>query len=510
MLMHVTEKSVEVSGNVTVEVPFATVTELGSTELDLPQQRVTFGALPDDVLLEIFDLYLDEAEDLDEWHTLVHVCNRWREAVFSSPRRLDLRLDCSVAFSANRVKMLDIWPALPIEISLGGTVTNPDADENVIAALQQHDRVCAIDLNCISNSEFERFVAAMQEPFPELFYLNLELDLRPSDADPTPISPELFLAGFAPRLRYLRLNGIPFPQLQKFLASANCNNIVQFRMVTIPDSGYIPPEAMVTCLASLSRLESFELGFRSPQSRPNRGRTHTPHLTRTVLPALTSLAFGGSSEYLEDLVSRVDVPQLSFLKIQFFHQLIFDHSQLAQFISRAEKLRALSQVKMLFSLKVVWASFTLPTGILAADCPRLEFEISCSGSDWQTLSVEQVCKSTLPSLSNIEHLYIIDYPYWSKYRENWPDDTDSSQWLEFFLPFTTVKDLYLSKEFAQRIAPALQELAGESATEVLPALQNLSVEGLQSLGPELEAIEKFVAVRQLANRPIIIHSWKRW
>jgi hypothetical protein len=515
--MHITEKSVKVRGM--VQVPFATITELESAELGPPRPRVTLGTLPDDVLLEISDLYLNEAEDLSEWHTLVHVCSRWRNVVFSSPHRLDLRLDCSVASSANRVKMLGIWPALPIYISLGGTVTNPDADENVIAALQQHDRVCAIDLDCISNPQFEKFVVAMQEPFPELIYMNLKLDLRPSDEDPTPISPESFLAGFAPRLRHLRLDGIPFPQLQKFLVSASCSNIVQLRMVAIPHSGYIRPETMVTCLSSLSRLESFKLGFRSPQSRPNRERTHPPHLTRTVLPTLTSLAFGGSSEYLEDLVSRIDVPLLSVLKIQFFHQLIFDHPHLARFISRAEKLRTLSQVEMIFSLKVVWASFTSPTGTLAANRPKpkLEFEISCSGSDWQTSSVEQVCKSTLPSLSNIERLYITEYRHWSGYRENWPDDMeypqlpydmDSSQWLELFLPFATVKDLYLSKEFAQRIASALQELAGESATEVLPALQNLSVEGLQSSGSE-EAIEKFVAVRQLANRRVVIHNWER-
>ena len=50
---------------------------------------MTFDMLPDDVLLEIFDFYVDEEEGLpfksiyiQEWITLVHVCRRWRRVVF--------------------------------------------------------------------------------------------------------------------------------------------------------------------------------------------------------------------------------------------------------------------------------------------------------------------------------------------------------------------------------------------------------------------------------------------
>jgi len=56
----------------------------------------------------------------------------------------------------------------------------------------------------------------------------------------------------------------------------------------------------------------------------------------------------------------------------------------------------------------------------------------------------------------------------------WQDD--DIEWLELLLPFTAVKDLFLSKEFAPRIAPFLQELVGGRTTEVLPALERLSLE----------------------------------
>ena len=71
--------------------------------------RVNIGVLPDDVLLEIFDLYvvdLSMGGPRPDWHTLVHVCHRWRCVVFASPRRLRLELLCSNERSVE--KMLDI------------------------------------------------------------------------------------------------------------------------------------------------------------------------------------------------------------------------------------------------------------------------------------------------------------------------------------------------------------------------------------------------------------------
>jgi len=50
--------------------------------------QVTFDMLPDDILLELFQICLNGAERTHEWHTLIHVCRRWRDIVFASPRVL--------------------------------------------------------------------------------------------------------------------------------------------------------------------------------------------------------------------------------------------------------------------------------------------------------------------------------------------------------------------------------------------------------------------------------------
>src|SRR6266699_1330344 len=109
---------------------------------------------------------------------------------------------------------------------------------------------------------------------------------------------------------------------------------VTLDILEIPHSGYFSPEAMVRCLSTLTRLETLSLEFKSPLSRPVREsrRPHPP--TRSALPALTYFQFEGVSEYLEDLVARIDAPLLDSLRIEFFHQLIFDTLQLTQFVAR--------------------------------------------------------------------------------------------------------------------------------------------------------------------------------
>ena len=72
-----------------------------------------------------------------------------------------------------------------------------------------------------------------------------------------------------------------------------------------------------------------------------------------------------------------------------------------------------------------------------------------------------------------------------------------------------MKNLYLSEEIAARIAPALQELAGDTMAEVLPTLQTISLEGLEPSGPVQEGIRQFVAARKVTSHPIAVTHWER-
>ncbi|KAI0276851.1 hypothetical protein BGY98DRAFT_669150 [Russula aff. rugulosa BPL654] len=190
------------------------------------------------------------------------------------------------------------------------------------------------------------------------------------------------------------------------------------------------------------------------------------------------------------------------MSITFFHQLILHTPQLTQFISRTPtlKLNGQTQARALFSGSGF--SCVLPrTGNKG-----LLLGMSCRQSDWQLSSLSQVCTSSFPQalIQTVEHLYILEdtYP-----RSRWQDDIENSYWLDVLHPFTAVKNLYLSKEFAPRIAPSLQELVGQRATETLPALQSLFVEDLHPSGPVQEGIGKFIAARHVSDHPIAISPW---
>jgi hypothetical protein len=302
---------------------------------------VTIETLPDDMLLEIFDFYAeDDDSNADWWHTLVHVCRRWRNVVFASPRRLDLRLRCTRTRSVR--DMLDIWPELPIIILDYESRETVESADNVIAALELNDRVSMIAFTRVSNSTSEKIVEAMQDPFPALRHLWL----LPTDGM-APVISDSFLGGSAPRLVSLWLERIPFPALPKLLSSAT--DLVDLDLYNIPHSGYISPSAMVTCLSTLTRLKSLVLGFKSPRSRPDRTSRLSPPLTRTILPALTYLRFKGVTEYLEDLVTQMDAPLLDSISITFFNQLIFNISQLPKFLCRTDTFTVLDQATVFFT-----------------------------------------------------------------------------------------------------------------------------------------------------------------
>ena len=286
--------------------------------------------LPDDVLLEISDFY--EGEDVDEdydeledfelaekqrteaWIRLAHVCRRWRSVVFQSSRRLNLRLFCTPRTPVER--SLDIWPSLPLIVMGDYKVFGAD----IAAALERNDRVCQIDLNFYSNLELEDFrdlaATSMQKPFPELTHLSFVLF---EDDRSEPVFPDLFLGGTTPRLRSLYLSTIPFPGLTKLLLSAT--HLVRLVLDDIPRSGYIRPEVMATSLSALTGLEFLCLEFRYSRPRPalESRRPPPPPRTRPILPRLTKIQFKGTSEYLEEILARIDAPRLVGLHITFFN-----------------------------------------------------------------------------------------------------------------------------------------------------------------------------------------------
>ena len=426
------------------------------------------------------------------------MCRRWRCIVFASPRRLDLKLFCTAQRSDNS-KTLEIWPELPIVIDVYGSQSQVNAT-NVNAALRHRNRVCKIFHNNVlhPNSPLLKEFAAIDEPFPALTALNL-FAFGPN----VPVLPDSFLGGSAPHLRSLELYGIPYPSIGTLLSSTT--NLVQLHLLKIPHSGYIAPETIVPCLSTLTRLKSLHLGFRYPRSLAHRESRHPPPLTRVVFPNLTVFNFRGDSEYLEDILSQIETPVLNGCCFFFFNQLVFDTPLLGDFIRRTETFMASHAL----SARVVclWDYISiqlLDREQMVHDGWQITLAISCTPLDWQLSALVQVLNSFLPSLSALESLWITG-EFYSRQDEI---EVAGIQWQELLHLFASVNAVTLfRKDSGRLVALALQDLAGERVTEVLPALRNLTLwtDSWRPSEPVKEAIEQFIATRQLHGHPVTVH-----
>jgi hypothetical protein len=390
------------------------------------------------------------------------------------------------------MELIGIWPPLPITI-WNSKVPMPE-DYAFDAVIMHPNRVCQINI-CLTSSQLQRLASAMQEPFPALTHLLLDI---PSSSRPAPALPDGFLGGSAARLQFLKLESIPFPALPKLLLSAT--DLVHLDIWDIPHSGYISPEAIVTALAVLANLRNLFIGFESPLSRPNLESRHPPPRTRTVLPALTSFEFYGASEYLEDLVARIDAPLLDWIVITFFHQFIFDTPQLALFMRRMPAFEALDHAHVFFNSDLVKVGSTPMT---QTSHRTSWLRISCEKLDWQLSSVAQVFTSFFPSIYRVQFLTI---DVFRDLPSEWQNDIENMRWLEFFQQFTTVVQLSVSQKFTRSIALALQELVGERVADVLPALRTITLEGFYShtSSPVREAIKRFTEARRLSGHPVAV------
>jgi hypothetical protein len=136
----------------------------------------------------------------------------------------------------------------------------------------------------------------------------------------------------------------------------------------------------------------------------------------------------------------------------------------------------------------------------------LSVGILCRELDLQFSSLQEVLTPSLPPLSTLEDLYIYEGPLT---QLDWQGDIENIPWLELLYPFAAVKNLYLSEQFALRIAPCLQFLVDSRTTKVLPSLENIFLEGHEPLRPVQEGIRQFVAARLANGRPIAVTRWER-
>ncbi|KAH9016494.1 hypothetical protein EDB85DRAFT_2279941 [Lactarius pseudohatsudake] len=479
----------------------------------------TIDVLSDNVFLEIFDFCLRDPttnrftnrieviQRTKKWQRLVHVCQRWRRIIFASPQRLDLYLSCSYGTPVRQ--NLHVWPiTVPLTLNYPGRIDfvygmglTPEDEDNVLDALSRHaSRVHRIDI-LGSSSLLNDVATVMQAPFPMLRYLDLTWDLKDLPAPffrGAPVIPGGgFLRGSAPRLQYLRLKCVSFPQLPTLLLSAR--DLVTLKLKDMYQNGYISPEAMVGSLAVLTRLRTLSIAFYD--DTPQRRSRPDPPM-RVILPALTVFHYRGCCEYLEDFLAQIDTPRLDDLAIEYFVQEI-QATQLSWFIDRTKnlKLDKFCRAEVTFFYEDTHVEFDYPQG------GRLSLKIL--GKAWlhrQVPCVVQILGQLVPMFSNVNHLDAHGDHVHS--REMYIAD-----WLPFFRLFPAMKTLHLSGGVAAYIASALEDSAHpeETVTDVLPALRLIWLDEAADDADEdgdhnepVGSIEQFLSLRQLSGYPVTV------
>ena len=312
----------------------------------------------------------------------------------------------------------------------------------------------------------------MQSPFPVLTVLQLTSETL--DHWRIPSLPDGFLGGSFPCLQEIIFDGVPFPALPTLLSSAN--NLVTLYLENMPWIGYVQVslETMVLCLVTLTGLKTLHIDSPTPPSLS--GRIFLPPETRGILPALTYFRFRSFTENLEDLVSRIDCPQLNRIAIHIKYTSGHDFraAQLAEFVNRSDSLQP-----TLFSRLSISSRGNI---LFMADdmylCPT-SICISREEKPWQVSEITHQISQFSAILSYVDHLQIFD------------SGIDDGSWLPLLL--TAVHTLYISEGLSERISLALD------VTDVLPSLSLLCLENRP-----LSSVEKFVVVRRDSGRPVTI------
>jgi hypothetical protein len=437
----------------------------------------------------------------------VHVCQRWRNIIFASPRQLELYLACSDRTSVR--KNLGFWPAtlpLSLDYSLFCRRPTPEDEDNVVSTLEYTARIHNIEIHA-GAPLIKKAVSAMRKSFPAL--IRLDLLSYSSESDSFPVIPRKFLGGSIPHVQYLHLQNISFPHLTTFLLSAR--SLITLTLNHIPPNGYILPEVMAKCLATLTNLTTFSISCYEETSPSDQWQSRPDSQMRAILSALTYFSYKGHSSYLEDFLAQVDMPRVDYISIEYpMHQI--QASQLSRFIERTEnfKIDQLTRAEVVFYDEDPFFALGRPKGKSNQDNLIVKILFDEAYLETHVRAMVYVLRQLAPIFPNVDVLYARGF-----YVPRQSSDMDITEWLPLFRLFPAVEVLRLSGGAGVYIVSALEDTTAEMVTEVLPVLRliRLVKDKLDNEDDEVDedfwnestaSTERFLFLRQFSGCPVTV------
>ncbi|KAI0259927.1 hypothetical protein BC834DRAFT_589987 [Gloeopeniophorella convolvens] len=231
----------------------------------------------------------------------------------------------------------------------------------------------------------------------------------------------------------------------------------------------------------MPHLRNLSVSFRRPVSRLAAKKwMPRKHRPRTVLPALNSLEFQGSSTYLESLLVRADTPQLKRFHITFSNQLGFTLAELSR-LAEANMLIRDKQLTVTFTEEFVGVIGGSEAQDLQAFADRsladwhymgdFSVRVRCSRFDWQVFAASQICAALAPLVPPVQKLNLRcgASGQWLCYQ----DEVDHTCWHRLLQPFRATGTLLIERTLIQELSRALERR--DNALELLPALQSVEI-----------------------------------
>jgi hypothetical protein len=482
-----------------------------SCDADLSSIRPTGNRPPSpicklnhDCLLNIFYLYrLDVWDDESDedfsfgkthwdgacwWYKLAQVCRRWRYLILTSSAQLDVYLLCTHGTPV--ASMLAHSPHLPINIYYVDDVDTTTAEDErcILLALQHHGRTRRIRL-VMPTPKLLELMKAMDKEFPMLE--SLSIVSRTEDSTDL-VLPTTF---DAPHLCRLKLLHTALPVESPLLTTTV--NLVILLLIDIPPHTYFHPDHLLIRLSLMPRLEILAIEFQSPVpccDSTERSLLHAPITAHVTLPNLRLFCFGGTSTYLEALLTWISTPVLEELEVVFHTQLTFTFPQLLRFMSKTEKLKS-NVVGLKFYSNLVKVVLIEDSRGKHLTTP-LNIQIRCGHLNSQVASAAQILNALSPAFYIVEHLALYHKDFL------WSDRVEDIHWRELLKPFRNVEKLSVDGTLIGDLFRSLQSDCGEPPLGLLPELKKLVTLG--GIGyPDAEVVS-FLDARQMAGSPVTL------
>jgi hypothetical protein len=478
---------------------------------------VTIDNVPDEVLLEIFDLYRGTFGDplncervwnnKNGWFKLAHVCHNWRSIVLASPSRLRLRLYFA-SDTPTRAAVLKRLSHLPIIVDYSSFILTASAQKRLISALRYPDRVCKIAI-----TNYVEITEALDSPFPALESLELYCVER--------TLPTSFMTSIQ-SLRHLWLAG---PSLTSFFPSFSVTRaLVDLTLRINSVSRLAKGVSLLTHLQHTPHLRNLQVyaGMyysESPPSSPIEIQT----TTSVLLAELTPFRFSGQCAEMEWFVAKLVTPSIRKLHISVFDIFRVDIPHiphLSKFIRVAGIVFFAAQLTFLgvhFTTSLFprpHSSNDPPSNIVTIKSP---FAAHPDGALFAMLATIEDVFLSLPSPIAYYELLLGKFELWR----------------EVFEEFRNVKVLRLHRSLMTKVADILRQLTvnppppqeevdpdattpsgtpingirSQSTLDIFPSLEEIVLYGCTSICETerrcgLESFGPFVTARREVGRPV--------